>query len=75
MRVRITGGKITAEPETAEDMTALLAYMENGRTVSRLHKKACPKYGKRVKHMESHTTIMHGKGRMLGAVRGDMAKV
>ena len=76
MRVKIIAGRITAEAETAEDMQTILAYAKNtptGVQAGRKHKKACPKCGKRVKYMEAHNTVMHGAGRLLGAVRGDMA--
>lgn len=78
-------GKVTAESETLQEGRTLLSLskwwtndtkkVEKTLKEVKIYKKGCPKCGKRVKYMESHNTVMHGEGRLLGAVRGDLAKV
>ena len=77
MRIRIVNGRVSAEAETAQDIQALLSYASKTPRAIRKggkHKKKCPKCGTRVKYLDSHDTVMHGKGRLLGSVRGDLAK-
>jgi len=83
MIVKTVNGKIIAEAESVQDARELLAYTEKKRVgrprketkakPKAKHKRACPICGKRVKYMASHNTVMHGKGRLLGAKYGDMA--
>ncbi len=83
MKLELKAGVLTATAETVADLKTLIALTEGARMpratggrhkVFNVYKKPCVLCGKRVKYMEAHTKVMHGKGRLLGAVRGDMAK-
>lgn len=87
MRIETINGVLTASAESVSDIKTLLhltatgnimpkkkqAGAKKGKWVRTAYKMPCAKCGKRVHYMQMHDTVMHGEGRLLGAVHGDMA--
>ena len=73
MKIRVLDGRMTAEAENEADIIALLELKTGAKPSGQKYKKACLRCGKRVKYLETHIQVMHGKGRLLGAVRGEVA--
>ncbi len=79
MIVKIINGKTTAEAETVSEIRLLLSYMKMVEKRKAKYKKSsiekvpCPKCGKKVKYLNMHEKVMHGEGRLLGSVYGEIA--
>ena len=77
MIVKTISGQLHAIAESVDDVRRLLALTRETKaktsTPAKLYKKTCPVCGKRVKYLDVHNKVMHGEGRLLGSVHGDLA--
>jgi hypothetical protein len=74
MKVTTMNGRVMAEAETIEDIKTLLSFSKPVAHKPVRGKYECPKCGKYVKYLGNHDRVMHGEGRLLGAVHGDIAR-